>query len=115
MNDPATAHYHKDGGYVVRNNNTGDIVQVSDVNDPNWKDPWDDNDPNDKNDGSGGSGSGGGQLEKGKTGYDEIGAYTVDKDGNKSYIMKYDSNGKINPVIPGFNVVNPITGDNSFC
>jgi hypothetical protein len=109
MNDLATAHYHKDGGYVVRNNNTGDIVQVSDVNDPNWKDPWYDNDSNDKNGGSGGSGSSGDQLEKRKTGYDEIGAYIVDRNGNKSYIMQYDSSGKITPVIPVFNLVNPTT------
>ncbi|CUH97800.1 hypothetical protein P22_3946 [Propionispora sp. 2/2-37] len=39
-NDPATAYYSKDGGYVVRNDRTGDIVQVSDRNDPNWVAPW---------------------------------------------------------------------------
>jgi Colicin E5 ribonuclease domain len=39
--DPATAFYHKDGGYVVRNDQTGDIVQVSDRNDPDWIAPWD--------------------------------------------------------------------------
>lgn len=27
-------------GYVVRNDETGDIVQVSDLNAPNWKSPW---------------------------------------------------------------------------
>lgn len=37
MNDPATANYYKDSGYVVQNNKTGDIVQVSDVKDPKWK------------------------------------------------------------------------------
>ncbi len=40
MNDPATAYINKDGSYVVRNNKTGDIVQVSDRTDPNWKSPW---------------------------------------------------------------------------
>ncbi|QIN85109.1 hypothetical protein GBA63_09365 [Rubrobacter tropicus] len=33
MDDPATAYYRSDGSYVVRNNKTGDIVQVS--NEPN--------------------------------------------------------------------------------
>jgi len=32
--DPATAFYHRDGGYVVRNDRTGGIVQVSDRNNP---------------------------------------------------------------------------------
>jgi hypothetical protein len=41
-NDPATAYYSKNGGYVVRNDRTGDIVQVSDRNDPNWVAPWGD-------------------------------------------------------------------------
>lgn len=40
LDDPATAYYHKDGGYVVRNDNTGDIVQISDKKDPNWIEPW---------------------------------------------------------------------------
>jgi filamentous hemagglutinin len=40
-NDLATAFYHKDGGYIVRNDRTGDIVQVSDRNDPDWIAPWD--------------------------------------------------------------------------
>jgi filamentous hemagglutinin len=40
MNDPATAYIDKNGNYVVRNNETGDIVQVSDRNDPNWKSPF---------------------------------------------------------------------------
>ena len=39
MNDPATVYYRKDGNYVIRNNVTGDIVQVSDTHDPNWIDP----------------------------------------------------------------------------
>lgn len=41
MNDPATAYYGKDGGYVVRNDRTGDIVQVSDRTDAGWVAPWD--------------------------------------------------------------------------
>jgi len=40
MNDPATAYVRKDGNYVVRNDRTGDIVQVSDTNNPSWKPPW---------------------------------------------------------------------------
>lgn len=38
---PAKAYYHKDGGYVVRNSVTGDIVQVSNLNKVGWKAPWD--------------------------------------------------------------------------
>lgn len=34
--DPATAYFDKDGNYVVRNDTNGNIVQVSDKNDPNW-------------------------------------------------------------------------------
>ncbi|MBU3978754.1 hypothetical protein KJ980_07190 [Patescibacteria group bacterium] len=41
LNDPATAFINKDGSYVIRNNKTGDVVQVSNRNDPNWKAPWD--------------------------------------------------------------------------
>jgi hypothetical protein len=41
MNDPATVYYSQRGGYVVRNNRTGDIVQVSKRTDPSWKAPWD--------------------------------------------------------------------------
>ena len=37
-NDPATKYYADGGGYVVRNNRTGDIVQVSNRFNPNWKD-----------------------------------------------------------------------------
>ena len=37
---PATAYINRSGGYVVRNDETGDIVQVSNLNDPNWKSPW---------------------------------------------------------------------------
>ncbi|WP_246118837.1 colicin E5-related ribonuclease, partial [Alkalibacillus haloalkaliphilus] len=40
-NDPATAYIRDDGSYVVRNDRTGDIVQVSKRNDPNWVPPWD--------------------------------------------------------------------------
>ena len=41
LNDPATAYYHKNGGYVVRNDVTGDIVQVSNLNKKGWIAPWD--------------------------------------------------------------------------
>jgi hypothetical protein len=36
MDNSATAYFANDGSYVVRNDITGDIVQVSDKNDPNW-------------------------------------------------------------------------------
>lgn len=39
-NAPATAYIDKDGNYVVQNDETGDIVQVSDRNDPGWKAPF---------------------------------------------------------------------------
>lgn len=39
-NAPVTAYYHKDGGYVVRSNATGEIIQVSQVGDPNWSTYW---------------------------------------------------------------------------
>lgn len=39
-NAPVTAYYHKDGGYVVRRNDTGEIIQVSQVGDPNWSTYW---------------------------------------------------------------------------
>ena len=39
--DPATAYYNRRGGYVVRNDGTGDIVQVSDRTDSAWRAPWD--------------------------------------------------------------------------
>jgi RHS repeat-associated protein len=35
---PATKYYAEDGSYVVVNDETGDIVQVSDRTDPNWED-----------------------------------------------------------------------------
>lgn len=41
MDDPATAYYGRRGGYVVRNERTGDVVQVSDRLNPHWKAPWD--------------------------------------------------------------------------
>lgn len=41
FNDPATAYYHKDGGYVVINDRTGAIVQVQNLNKTGWKTPWD--------------------------------------------------------------------------
>ena len=37
---PATGYINRSGGYVVRNDETGDIVQVSNLNDPTWKSPW---------------------------------------------------------------------------
>ena len=40
-NDPATAFYDKNGNYVVKNDITGDIVQVSDKTKTDWKIPWD--------------------------------------------------------------------------
>lgn len=41
LNDPATAYIGPDGRYVIRNDKTGDIVQISNRNDPNWRAPWD--------------------------------------------------------------------------
>jgi filamentous hemagglutinin len=41
IDEPALAYYHKDGGYVVRNERTGDVVQVSNRNDALWITPWD--------------------------------------------------------------------------
>lgn len=38
--DPATAYYNKKGGYVVRNDKDGTIVQISNRNDPSWRAPW---------------------------------------------------------------------------
>jgi hypothetical protein len=39
--DPATAYCREDGSYVVRSDRTGDVVQVSDRNNPRWVAPWD--------------------------------------------------------------------------
>jgi len=40
LNDPATGYIIEDGSYVVRNDRTGAIVQVSNKNDPEWVAPW---------------------------------------------------------------------------
>lgn len=40
MRDPATAYINADESYVVKNNRTGDVVQVSNRNDPNWQSPF---------------------------------------------------------------------------
>jgi len=37
--DPATSYYRSDGHYVIRNDRTGEIIQVSNLNDPGWIDP----------------------------------------------------------------------------
>lgn len=39
-NDPATAYIDNNGAYVVRNDVTGEIVQISNRNDPNWQSPF---------------------------------------------------------------------------
>lgn len=41
LNDSATAYYATDGSYVVRNDKTGVITQISNKNDPSWIAPWD--------------------------------------------------------------------------
>ena len=38
--EPATAYVHSDGGYVILNDASGDIVQVSDLTRP-CRAPWD--------------------------------------------------------------------------
>ncbi|OLF75149.1 hypothetical protein AWH60_11025 [Pseudoalteromonas haloplanktis] len=38
--DPATAYFREDGHYVVRNNNDGTIVQISNRNKADWKSPF---------------------------------------------------------------------------
>ena len=40
LNDPATAYIRADGHYVVVNDTTGDIVQISNLNKLDWKPPW---------------------------------------------------------------------------
>lgn len=40
-NDPATIYRSNSGGYVIRNDLTGDIVQISNRNKMDWKNPWD--------------------------------------------------------------------------
>jgi len=49
--EPATAYFREDGSYVVRNDRTKEIVQLSDRNDPDWiPDAWIDmNGPNQEN------------------------------------------------------------------
>ncbi|MGI8690094.1 MAG: colicin E5-related ribonuclease [Thermomicrobiales bacterium] len=43
-NDPATAYYGSDGHYIVVNDNTGEVIQISNRNKPDW---WDNTqDPN---------------------------------------------------------------------
>jgi hypothetical protein len=32
----ATAYFNKDGSYIVRDDVTGDVIQVSNRNDANW-------------------------------------------------------------------------------
>ena len=39
-NDPATAYIDSDGNYVVVNDISGDIVQISDKNDADWQSPF---------------------------------------------------------------------------
>jgi hypothetical protein len=34
--EPATAYFRSDGSYVIRNDRTKEIVQISDRNDPDW-------------------------------------------------------------------------------
>ncbi len=41
MSDPATGYVAKDGSYVILNDVTNDVVQVSNRFDPAWKAPWD--------------------------------------------------------------------------
>jgi filamentous hemagglutinin len=38
-NEPATVYYRSDGHYVVRNDNTGEIIQESNTQDPNLDRP----------------------------------------------------------------------------
>jgi hypothetical protein len=40
--EPATAYVNSDGTYVVVNDETGRVVQISDANRPGWKPVWDD-------------------------------------------------------------------------
>ncbi|MCC5645793.1 hypothetical protein LC607_23205 [Nostoc sp. CHAB 5824] len=37
---PATAYIDENGAYVVRNDTTGEIVQISNRNDSNWQSPF---------------------------------------------------------------------------
>ena len=40
LSEPATGFVAKDGSYVVINNKSGNVVQISNRNDPTWKAPW---------------------------------------------------------------------------
>jgi RHS repeat-associated protein len=40
--EPATAYVNSDGAYAVVNDQTGNVVQISDANDPGWKPVWND-------------------------------------------------------------------------
>ncbi len=40
MDDPATAYVRQDSHYVVRNDRTGDIIQISNRHDTTWKSPF---------------------------------------------------------------------------
>lgn len=40
LDAPATAYVDAGGNYVVRNNETGDVVQVSNRHDPDWQAPF---------------------------------------------------------------------------
>ncbi len=37
---PATGYVRADGHYVIINDDTGEIVQVSNTYDPDWRGPW---------------------------------------------------------------------------
>ena len=37
---PATGYVRADGHYVIINDDTGEIVQVSNTHDPDWRGPW---------------------------------------------------------------------------
>lgn len=41
LDDPATAYVNRQGHYVIRNERTGDIVQMSNRHDLDWVAPWD--------------------------------------------------------------------------
>lgn len=112
---------------LVRNNKTGDIVQVSDTNDPDWKAPWDDdNDNNGDNDNSNNNNTSSkkydGRLGKDLYLMDDCNVYTKDIFGNFHRNFEYDENGEklsdfeklyLYPYggnsVPGLNPVNPPT------
>lgn len=39
VDQPATMYMRSDGSYIIRNDTTGDIVQISNRNDPHWQAP----------------------------------------------------------------------------